>query len=81
MHDIADMGQRRAELSAGMEGLEIHGGKTARLEKRYGQRIAVLGLPAHDLLKTPEAMKIVGPQAFGYPELTFNPLQPQPIAA
>lgn len=41
---------------------------------RYGQRLAVLGLPAHDLLKTPEALKVVGPAAFGYPELTFAPL-------
>lgn len=41
---------------------------------RYGQRIAVIGLPAHDLLKTPEALKVVGPKAFGYPELDFSPL-------
>lgn len=48
---------------------------------RYGQRIAVIGLPCHDLLKTPEAMSVVGPQAFGYPELTFQPLAPAPVAA
>ena len=41
---------------------------------RYGQRIAVIGLPVHPLMKTPEALKVVGPQAFGYPELTFQPL-------
>ncbi|MCR5858476.1 DUF917 domain-containing protein [Mesorhizobium sp. J428] len=41
---------------------------------RYGQRIAVIGLPAHDLLKTPEALDVIGPKAFGYPELTFSPL-------
>lgn len=41
---------------------------------RYGQRLAVIGLPAHDLLKTPEALAVVGPKAFGYPELTFRPL-------
>ncbi|TKT78248.1 DUF917 domain-containing protein [Aquamicrobium sp. LC103] len=40
----------------------------------YGQRIAVIGLPAHELLKTPEALKVVGPKAFGYPELSFSPL-------
>lgn len=41
---------------------------------RYGQRIAVIGLPAHELLKTPEALAVVGPAAFGYPEHAFSPL-------
>lgn len=42
---------------------------------RFGQRVAVIGLPVHPLLKTPEALKIVGPAAFGYPELTYVPLE------
>ena len=42
---------------------------------RYGQRVAVIGLPVHPLMKTPEALKVVGPQAFGYPDLTFHPLE------
>jgi hypothetical protein len=42
---------------------------------RYGQRIAVLGLPAHRLMRSPEALKVVGPAAFGYPEITFNPIE------
>lgn len=46
---------------------------------RYGQRVAVIGLPVHDLMKTPEAMSIVGPQAFGYPNLTFTPLALGPL--
>jgi hypothetical protein len=33
---------------------------------RYGQRIAVLALPAHELLRTPQALAVVGPQAFGF---------------
>ena len=37
-------------------------------------RLATIGLPAHDLLKTPRALEVVGPKAFGYPELTFTPL-------
>ena len=41
---------------------------------RYGQRIAVLALPCDDLLRTPEALKVVGPAAFGYPEVTFTPM-------
>jgi DUF917 family protein len=46
---------------------------------RYGQRIAVIGLPVHDLMKTPEAMAVVGPAAFGYPDLTFTPLALGPV--
>jgi len=41
---------------------------------RYGQRIAVLGLPAHALLRSPEALAVVGPAAFGYPDITFTPM-------
>jgi DUF917 family protein len=41
---------------------------------RYGQRIATLGLPAHDLMKTPRALAVVGPKAFGYPDISFVPL-------
>ncbi|GAA6180691.1 MULTISPECIES: DUF917 domain-containing protein [unclassified Shimia] len=33
---------------------------------RYGQRIAVLSIPANPLLKTPEALEVIGPKAFGY---------------
>ena len=41
---------------------------------RYGQRVATIALPAHPLLKTPEALKVVGPAAFGYPDIPYNPL-------
>ena len=41
---------------------------------RYGQRIAVLGLPAHPLMRSAQALKVVGPAAFGYPEITFTPM-------
>lgn len=37
-------------------------------EVRYGLRVSILGIPAPPLLKTPTALKVVGPQAFGYPE-------------
>ena len=42
---------------------------------RYGQRVAVLGLPAHPLMRSPEALKVVGPAAFGYSDITFNPME------
>ncbi len=41
---------------------------------RYGLRVAVLGLPAPIELKTPEALAVVGPEAFGYPAIPFQPL-------
>jgi DUF917 family protein len=42
---------------------------------RYGFRVSVLGFPAPPLLKTPEALAVVGPQAFGY-EAAYEPLEP-----
>ena len=42
-------------------------------ELRYGLRVAVLALPAHPLLTTPEALAVVGPRAFGY-DLDFKPV-------
>ena len=41
---------------------------------RYGQRLAVLGLPAHELMKSVAALEVVGPRAFGYLELDYRPL-------
>lgn len=40
---------------------------------RYGMRVAVLGVPAAPQLKTPTALRVVGPQAFGY-DVAFAPL-------
>jgi hypothetical protein len=42
-------------------------------ETRYGLRVAVLGLPCSPLLRTPEALAVVGPRAFGY-DLEYEPL-------
>jgi len=44
---------------------------------RYGQRVAVLALPCHPLLRTPEALAVVGPRAFGLENVDFHPL-PRP---
>jgi DUF917 family protein len=55
--------------------LEIETGEPITTEVlRYCQQLAVIGIPAHDLMKTPEALKVVGPGAFGYPELAYVPL-------
>ena len=55
--------------------LEIDTGEPITTEMlRFGQRVAVIGMPAHPLMKSARALEVVGPQAFGYPELTFTPL-------
>lgn len=41
---------------------------------RFGLRVAVLAFPCHPLLGTEEALAVVGPAAFGYPEVTYEPL-------
>ena len=41
---------------------------------RYGQRTAILALPCHALLRTPEALAVVGPAAFGLDGVEFRPL-------
>jgi DUF917 family protein len=41
---------------------------------RYGLRVTVLGIPAPEMLKTPEALQVVGPEAFGYADVPFIPL-------
>ncbi|MDP9366335.1 MAG: DUF917 domain-containing protein [Chloroflexota bacterium] len=42
---------------------------------RYGLRVLVLGIPAPAQLKTPEALAVVGPAAFGYPDVPYVPLR------
>ncbi len=49
-----------------MPPLPADGSPIATEEARYGLKVAVIVLPAHPLLRTPEALKIVGPAAFGY---------------
>jgi len=40
---------------------------------RYGLRVAVIAMPAPKELKTPQALAVVGPAAFGY-DVEFQPL-------
>ncbi|MDE2857952.1 MAG: DUF917 domain-containing protein [Chloroflexota bacterium] len=40
---------------------------------RYGTRVAVIAVPAPPQLKTPTALEVVGPAAFGY-DVAFRPL-------
>ena len=41
---------------------------------RFGQRVVLIGLPCHPRLRSPEALAVVGPTAFGYPQIAFRPL-------
>jgi uncharacterized protein len=41
---------------------------------RYGLRVTIIGIPAPAQLTTPQALRAVGPQAFGY-DLPFTPLR------
>lgn len=44
---------------------------------RYGFRVVVLGLPAPAPLVTAEALRVVGPEAFGY-DVAYRPLRAPP---
>lgn len=41
---------------------------------RWGLRVAVIAMPAPKELKTPAALEVVGPGAFGFDDVTFDPL-------
>lgn len=59
--------------------LETESGEPITTEQlRYGLRVTVLGIPCSDKLRTPQALKVVGPAAFGYPEVTFIPMTKVP---
>ncbi len=42
---------------------------------RYGQKVAVLGIPCHPLLRSSRALEVVGPKAFGYPDVSYQPFE------
>ena len=41
---------------------------------KYGYRVVVIGIPCSPMLRTPEALDVVGPPAFGY-DLPFEPIE------
>jgi DUF917 family protein len=41
----------------------------------YGQRAVVLLVEAPDIMTTPEALAVWGPEAFGYPDLSYWPIR------
>ena len=42
---------------------------------RFGMRVAVVVMPCHPLLRTKQALEVIGPAAFGYPDVTYVPLE------
>ncbi|QDZ02820.1 DUF917 domain-containing protein [Nitratireductor mangrovi] len=55
--------------------LDIDTGNAITTEMlRYGQRIAVVALPCHPLLRTPEALEVVGPKGFGFDDIAYRPM-------
>lgn len=41
---------------------------------RFGQRVTVIGLPCHRLLRSSAALEVVGPAAFGYRDVPYRPM-------
>ncbi|MGN6766480.1 MAG: DUF917 domain-containing protein [Rhizobiaceae bacterium] len=61
--------------------LELETGEPITTEMlRFGQRVAIIGMPAHPLIRSERALQVVGPKAFGYPELSYTPMEYQPAA-
>lgn len=61
--------------------LETSSGLAVATEEiRYGLWVSVLVLPSHPLLRTPTALEVVGPAAFGYPSdrVPYTPVGPFP---
>ena len=59
--------------------IETDSGEPITTEQlRYGLRVTVLGIPCSDKLRTEVALKVVGPAAFGYPEVTYVPMAKTP---
>ena len=55
--------------------LDVDSGEPITTEVlRYGMRVAVMAFPCHRLLRTEAALKVVGPKAFGYADVNYQPL-------
>ena len=41
---------------------------------RHGLRVAVTAIASAPEMKTPQALAVVGPQAVGYPDIDYKPI-------
>ncbi|MEZ5812874.1 MAG: DUF917 domain-containing protein [Rhizobiaceae bacterium] len=56
--------------------LDIDSGEAITTEMlRYGQRVAIVALPCHPLLRTQQALEVVGPKGFGLDDITYQPME------
>ena len=56
--------------------LDLESGEPITTEVlRYGMRVAVMAIGCHPLMRTEKALHVVGPQAFGYPDVEYQPLE------
>ena len=59
--------------------LESETGEPITTEQlRYGLRVNIVAIPCTDKFRTPQALKVVGPAAFGYPEVMYQPIPKNP---
>ena len=59
--------------------LETESGEPITTEQlRYGLRVTILGIPCTDMFRNAKALKVVGPAAFGYPDVTYDPMPKTP---
>jgi len=55
--------------------LDVDSGEAITTEMlRYGQRVAVLALPCHPLLRSEAALEVVGPKGFGLEGIDYRPM-------
>lgn len=56
--------------------LDVDSGNAITTEMlRYGQRVAIVALPCHSLLRSAVALEVVGPKAFGFDDVIFRPIE------
>jgi DUF917 family protein len=73
-HAVLEDGELRATTPDIITLFDVHGGEAVPVpELRYGLRVVVLALPCPPAWRGPEALRLVGPRAFGL-SLDYSPL-------
>jgi DUF917 family protein len=73
-HAVLEDGELRATVPDIITVFDVHSGAPVPVrELRYGLRVVVLALPCPPLWRDPEALRLVGPRAFGL-ALDYSPL-------
>ncbi|HEX6351505.1 DUF917 domain-containing protein [Actinophytocola sp.] len=73
-HAVLEDGELRATVPDIITVFDVHSGEPVPVQElRYGLRVVVLALPCAPLWRSPEALRLVGPRAFGL-ALDYVPL-------